>query len=288
MKLVRYMNLKYGIKSIKEGFFKVLSPLSANDPYEMMGACKGRLSERVYDEYIDDLKYRWSMMMADPLLINKPDDIKDVLSRARNNHLYFNRIIMDRLIQQRCEILCFVDAEKINDITDQLMWGHYGEGGKGIRIWFDTEKFPEGFPYVYSVIYQEKRPTINLSQVTNYANDDIWRKFFREVLLAKSVAWSYEHEQRMLITPEMQKRWVVEKDNVELISIPKESILRIDFGAKGLIPKTISMVNELREYRQLADVDFRVATFSPYDYEYLYPEYDDLQSGETIEDFLIS
>lgn len=283
MKLVRYMDFKYGIKSIKEGLFKVLSPLSANDPYEMMGACKGRLTARVYDEFLSDLKYRWSMMMADPTMVNKPDDISDVLARAQKNHLYYNKIIMERLIQQqRCEIICFVEADEINDTTDQLMWGHYGEGGTGVRIWFDTDLLPNGFPFVYKVKYQLERPTIDLSKVSNYMHDTRWYDFFRDVLLTKSVAWSYEHEQRMLITPEMQKKWVLTQEGLRFINIPKESIVRIDFGAKGVIPETISQVEDLRQDEQLSKVEFNVATFATYEYKYLYARYDDLMNGESL------
>ena len=48
MLLLRYMGLEYGLESIESGEFKLLRPLEANDPYEMMGAVSGCLSDVVF------------------------------------------------------------------------------------------------------------------------------------------------------------------------------------------------------------------------------------------------
>lgn len=59
MLLLRYMGLEYGLKSIESGEFKLLRPLEANDPYEMMGAVSGCLSDAAFKELLEDMKYEF-------------------------------------------------------------------------------------------------------------------------------------------------------------------------------------------------------------------------------------
>ena len=82
--LVRYMGLEYGVKTVESGLFKLLRPLDANDPYEMMGATVGRLSDVAQKELCDDMRYEWAKA---PLVMGtRPvPPIEEVLERVANS-----------------------------------------------------------------------------------------------------------------------------------------------------------------------------------------------------------
>lgn len=123
MMLVRYMGLEYGLKTVESGAFKLLRPLDANDPYEMMGATVGRLSGAAQKELSDDMRYEWAKAPLGMGMRVVPS-IEEVLERVANSGHHFRQIIMDRMIQQSSmQILCFVDAESAKGVSDQLMGG---------------------------------------------------------------------------------------------------------------------------------------------------------------------
>lgn len=280
MNLIRYMNRKWGHESIISGLFKVLRPLDANDPYEMMGACRGKLRLDVEGRMLNDMHEKWEQCRAvDPSTL----DWHEVERRIRNHESYFRHTIMERLTQQSLNrTMSFVDADKVDAITDQLMWAHYGENGSGFRIWFDSTKLITRHSQIFPVKYDNMRPCINLGTLDNYEIDDAWKPFLREVMFTKSKAWEYEHELRMLISSRAPSDYITEKDGMEFISIHPDAIVRVDFGSKGRIEDTIKCVKELRALGGFSHIDFRVATFDEFEYKYLYLKCDDLMAGRGV------
>lgn len=271
MKLVRYMNLEYGLSAIRTGLLKLVRPLDTNDPYEMMGSCTGTLQKEVKEAYKNEVRYLWAMKMADLTCLIKPDDIDICLRRVESSEIFFRQVIMDRRIEQkRNRILCFIDPERIDGTADQLMWGHYAQGGQGMRIWFDDKHLPEDYPHLYRVEYEETRPTIDLSQLKDYIDDPLWGEFFRKVLLTKSNAWSYENEIRMLIPQKSEVKYIKKINSLEFIWFPYEFIERVDFGPKGDLDETYRIIKDLRKDKCYRNIDFRVAVFGEYSYKYEY------------------
>ena len=277
MNLIRYMNRKWGHESIISGLFKVLRPLDANDPYEMMGACRGKLRLDVERRMLNDMHEKWEQCRA---VDSSTPDWHEVERRIRNHESNFRHTIMERLTQQSLNrTMSFVDADKVDAITDQLMWAHYGEDGSGIRVWFDSNKLKSQYSQFYLVKYDDRRPCIDLGTLDNYEIDDAWGDFLKEVLITKSKAWEYEHEVRMLISSRTSNNFITKRNGIEFISIPSDAIVRVDFGAKRKIVDTTKCVNEFRSLGCYGHVDFRVATFDEYEYKYHYLKYDDLIAG---------
>lgn len=277
MMLIRYMSLKWGPESLKSGLFKVLRPLDANDPYEMMGACCGKLRQEVESRMLADMREKWERSRLDN---SYTQDWSEVENRVRDHRSYFRAAIMERQTQHSLNrTMSFVDANKVDTVTDQLMWAHYGEGGSGIRVWFDSNKLKSQYSEFYLVKYDDRRPCIDLGTLDNYEIDDAWGDFLKEVLIAKSKAWEYEHEVRMLISSRTSNNFITKRNGIEFISIPSDAIVRVDFGAKGKIVDTTKCVNEFRSLGCYGHVDFRVATFDEYEYKYHYLKYDDLIAG---------
>lgn len=277
MMLVRYMGLTSGLKTVESGLFKLLRPLDTNDPYEMMGATVGRLSEAAQKELRDDMRYEWAKaslgMGARPV-----PPIEEVLWRVDHSEHYLRQIIMDRMIQQSgMQILCFVDAEFAKGVSDQLMWAHYAGGGRGIRIWIDSDKLPQSYPLIFRVNYLECRPTIDLATLKSYKDMSKWGPFYQQVWLSKSLAWKYENEYRLMVPKGKYDQWLHSDGKLEFIQIPHSAITRIDFGPKGYIQETIDIVDKLKAEPQTSHIEYRVATFKEDEYEYDYVDYDVLK-----------
>lgn len=272
------MSLEWGVEAVKSGIFKLLRPLNANDPYEMMGACTGRLRPEAKAILLDDMKYAW--IKAGLPLSGKVIDypVSEVCARVENNSYFFQMMLMSRELQQkRNAMLCFSDAAQIDATADQLMWSHYAGGGTGIRIWFESDSFQTRPSPLLKVQYQEKRPAINLEELETYNDVNAWSKFLLKVLITKSSAWSYEHEYRMIIPAELLESLVIKKDDFEFVQLGQMSIIRVDFGPKGFQKDTRPIIEELKRNPATAHIDFRLATFKGEEYVYDYIEIENLE-----------
>lgn len=276
MRLVRYMSFEWGVKAVKSGLFKLLRPLKANDPYEMMGSCIGQLRPEVKAAMLDDMKYEWvkAGLPMSGKVVDYP--ISEVIARVENNHYFFRMMLMSREVQQKANaMLCFVDADQIDAVTDQLMWGHYAKGGTGIRVWFESERFADDLPPLFKVRYQSKKPCIDLGKLNAYNDMDVWGKFLFDILITKSSAWSYEHEYRMMIPPMQAGSLVVKRDDLEFVRIGSECISRIDLGPMGFQEASKPIIAELKNNPTTARIDFRLATFKSEEYAYDYIRFED-------------
>lgn len=271
MKLIRYMSLEWGIKAVKTGMFKLLRPLNANDPYEMMGSCVGQLRPEVKTALLNDMKYEWAKagLPLSGKLVKSP--ISDVIERVENNHFFFQMMLMSREVQQKSNaMLCFIDAEQIDATADQLMWGHYAGGGTGIRIWFESDSFQAGLPPLINVRYQEQRPKIDLGELESYHDPKVWGKFLFDVMITKSRAWSYEHECRMMFPTGFAESLVTKDGDLEFVQLGNMCISRMDFGPKGFQEESSKIIKELKSNPATAHIDFRLATFKGEEYAYDY------------------
>ena len=276
MKLARYMSLNWGLEAIKSGAFKVLRPLDTNDPYEMMGACCGEFAPEVESSFRKAMHMKWMIEFARYGYRPGFPSWGEVEQRVKNYKYFLNKLMLERKTQQLLHrILCFVDLDKINDLSDQLMWGHYGNGGRGVRIWFDADKLDLAYGKVYPVSYSNKRPLVDLGRLKSHEIDASWQGYLREVLFTKSLAWAYEAEQRMLVSHRAFGDVVRVKGNIELVVLPQDAIIRIDFGPTGRIGDTIAAIDELRCIPSLEHVEFYVANFSIDEYRYEYLTYDE-------------
>ena len=281
MMLVRYMSLNHGLEVLRTGLLKVLRPLDTNDPYEMMGACKGKLRAEVEANMIFDLHQKWKTgSSAGATGESNYPKWEDVLQRIFEHKRYFRDVIMARQTQQKLSrIVCFVDADKVDVVSDQLLWAHYGKNGSGIRIWFDEPRLTTKYSQIFAVKYQGNRPCIDLSELVTYQINEKWLSFLGDVMLTKSIAWAYEHEKRMIVSSRASDDFVIKKDGLEFIRIDPLAVMRVDFGPKGMIDDTKREIAALRKTDIFRHIDFRVATFDEYGYGYQYVKYDDLRGG---------
>jgi len=85
------------------------------------------------------------------------------------------------------------------NVTDELLWAHYGASHRGIAIEYDLDLLKrfssENNYYHFNVKYSEKPPEINIQILSN--NNELEK--LRNILRSKSSRWSYEEEFRIIL-----------------------------------------------------------------------------------------
>lgn len=276
MLLIRYMRLDHGLSAIRDEELKLSRPLDVNDPYEMMGACVGHMSQKVRKEFYDNITYGW---LKESLAPSGRGIIRplDVVQREATNYseAVIKRVIMERsVVQGKERFVCFSDPNRIDGCSDQLMWAHYADGGKGVRVWFDSDKFPVAHMVLRYVAYADRRPMLDLGKCECWMDDKIFTEFAVANLFTKSNAWEYEHEYRLLIGQKMDESLLTYHDSLEFLRIPRTSIIRIDFGPKQLQDVTRSKMNALRKDPTTSHIELRAAIFDGENYGYKYMPYE--------------
>lgn len=281
MKLIKYTKTDYGIGSLSSGEFKITRPLDVNDPFEMLGACIGRLSDKARKEFVDDIAYKWTKETLSPSRITplRPIDVVRADAWANADEAIREQVLSRSVFQQSDRILSVVDADRMDDRSDQLMWAHYADSGNGMRIWIDDSKMPKEYPAFSRVRYSDERPCLDLRKVESWDARAVFGELVGQCLLTKSEAWRYECEWRMIVTdrvrPELLAKHVGEKgEELEFVKIPLSAVVRVDFGPKAYQNETKILIRKLKADPALQHVEMRIAVFHPTRYQYVYAEMD--------------
>ena len=127
--------------------------------------------------------------------------------------------------------ICFCDADKVKPLDEILIWSHYANKHKGVRIGFE---FPDGI--VDEITYREKRLEIDLSIMDS---NDATGSALMQSIKSKSKAWEYEHEHRLITVKGMCEERTMPDSTVEhFLNFNREWVKSIDFGVRCL-PKAI-------------------------------------------------
>ncbi len=94
-------------------------------------------------------------------------------------------------------ILCVNNATAIETHGDILMWSHYANSHKGIKITFDTDKIGWTKLKIDRVLYSEHR--VMLDPIKIDKGDPTAMDEFKRELIVKSPGWKYEQEYRWFI-----------------------------------------------------------------------------------------
>lgn len=147
----------------------------------------------------------------------KNERTKDIFENSRlfaQNYKKFNDVdecvyLVDKSIseysinkiyneKQEKVICCFSSRNIIGTDGEELMWAHYANGSKGIRIDFsiDYEKLEKVEGYVKEVEYRQKSQFKDSDNLEKELNDNK----LKNIICRKSKAWEYEQEHRAIFT----------------------------------------------------------------------------------------
>lgn len=125
---------------------------------------------------------------------NDIDECVYLVDKSISEYL-INKIYNEK---QEKVICCFSSRKIIGTDGEELMWAHYANGSKGIRIDFsiDYEKFAEVEGYVKEVEYRQKNQFNNSNDLEKELNENK----LQNIICRKSEAWKYEQEHRAIFT----------------------------------------------------------------------------------------
>lgn len=267
----RYMDFKYGLKSVMESRFKIASPFSLNDPFEMLGAVTGALSVDVKQQLLERLRHQWETA---PDVSNdgfEKQSWEQVVSAVENDSTEcLRRIILYRQSQEeRSRVLCFSKYQYDWDDRELLLWSHYADGGRGVRVLIDLDKDEKSY-HIGSVIYTNRRPILDLSRFKSWIDQDVFRPFFYDSIFSKSLIWSYEREVRLFASSVCRSGRYSMEDDLEFLSFEPKRIKCVDFGPMGMIDHSQDAASDIHSSKSLKHVACRIATFGEYEYKYEY------------------
>ena len=266
------------IDRVKEVFrkdgvrLKLSSPSEFNDPFDSTGVVSGTPMRSFIDEYLSvktslhDTKVRGLIAAGDYEELGKI--VRDDFSSALESRKVFDDFI---------RIFCVV-AGCADDNSTSLMWSHYADKSKGVRVEIDFSETPV---VPLSICYCASAPILDLTGEEHYSGDMPYiEKFIIECIFTKNAAWSYEHEMRAIfpiadsdIDECIRKGVPIVKDgNIYYWQPNRSAIKRIDFGVmadRQEIDNTIKMLIE----NGFHDVQFFLAKKDSASYGYRYEPY---------------
>ena len=162
------MKYQYAIDALLTHQLKATDPSTFNDPFDCIGTCHGELGVAAKAEFKSIEALRWALSSR----------------TAMSNKL---------------RVLSFVDGN-VNDLkTEMLLWSHYADSGKGMRIAFDfggAAEFSRTPTKIQNVNYCDNIPSLDLDC---YERDPhSFNLFLEECIWTKGTSWAYECEVRLV------------------------------------------------------------------------------------------
>jgi hypothetical protein len=162
---------------------------------------------------------------------------------AEKSKMSFER--QREILDTELRAACFSDHSRVALLDEILLWSHYANKHKGIRIGFE---FPEGIkePFeIFPMVYQKDRVKVNLSF---WEDIEIVNRALEECAKTKSESWQYEHEFRLLTkTFNCEPREFKNPDSIEhFLQFNREWVKSVDFGVLCPEPEIQRVVGLLK------------------------------------------
>ena len=175
----KYMGYERFFRSVNPSgvFIKVSRPAEFNDPYDCTGVVTGAVSQHLRDAYKDVF-----VQLLNPVELD--------LSVKVNGRRMFDCMY---------RILSLCDSSVNGSAGEMLMWSHYADNAKGVRIGIeiDTDQY-----WLGAVDYDVQLPQLVVSKVNEWKiyDDHELKRFLRTCLLTKHKIWNYEQERRVVFS----------------------------------------------------------------------------------------
>jgi hypothetical protein len=249
VKLYKYVT-EERISILKNGLIRFSQPQVFNDPFEL----KPQISSVLDDAYLkEDFDAQFSKITREEydslpaymrglvsfaafrgLAESKREQITQGMKLLSGHAAPHLKDIIYKGLEKHIGILSLTENPK-----NLLMWAHYANRHQGFVIEFDaTHPFfdqrksdKDEHRFLKKVTYSEKRPDLCLSKVESF-----------DEFLVKGADWSYEQEQRMLVSlADADSKIHAEPNDIYLFKVPFGAINSVLIGARA----TVSTVNNI-------------------------------------------
>lgn len=258
---------------------KVTSPRDFNDPFELLPVIEDVTSEQVEQAALKNDAYLQHLHEIGKLegRVNKPYDqfkqetqkperskaisktIADGVAKSLRATAEESRTNADKIALMAC--FCGETTDAHHEI---LMWAHYAEAYKGLRIAIDSDFLHSLATPLLKMEYSKDRLRLN---PINYWENGVqaFHDIYRRTLTSKSAAWAYENEYRWLVHLALCK-----KDGQHSYAhINSKAIVGVDCGVQ-CSPWRISSVKDLVRRNLGESVSVRKAIIDDYEFKLKY------------------
>jgi len=259
MLLHRYFG-SHAFETLKEAKLKTSRISSFNDPFEFMYVYTSSMTCEQAERYIhsrgNDHQFLSWVKQQLPIIAEAeirnhlkkftPSTIAEMAANfGKNCELSFER--RREIIDQELRALCFSDSAKMDMLDEILLWSHYANRHKGIRVGFEFPAVDKPAFQISEILYQKNRVVVDFSFEAQFeaVQDALYKS-----ASTKSIAWEYEHEVRLFIkTESCEPREIKTETSVVLehfLPFDPSWVKSVDFGALYPTDEVLKVVNFLK------------------------------------------
>jgi hypothetical protein len=247
MILYKYLDSAGCLDIIKNRRLLATDPITFNDPFEIYPGITGKPDKDKTLSYLhNDLLPRLSSAIKEGLtdfsgrfVLRDDDTISKIVEQNMKPGL--KREIENGLerASQTMRIICFCDPKEIKDGDDILLWSHYGDKHKGVRIFFETDDIKILSTNLFQVVYSLERACIDITDLSTSAFNKNVEDAYRNTFKTKNKSWEYEKEVRWIINLKECRQ----ENELSYIPLLPNAIRRIDFGCNCESDTIISILD---------------------------------------------
>lgn len=231
----KYTSVEGAIKTIKNLQLKVNSVNQFNDPFENLPIINDLTNEQLINyfnksEIQNEMNKRIQSIGLKGKNFNDYLDSKEIIEKIRKE-INSTNVRMSYDIQnhfsEKLKVSCFSAHVKHSEHKQILMWSHYSDDCKGIRIHFDSDNLVKVEHMFKKVNYSKNRVRFDAFGADD---ENLLFKLIQKLVTTKASSWEYENEYRLIIDSKNCIEDLVL--NMYFVKINPTSIKRIDFGYK--------------------------------------------------------
>lgn len=274
MTLFRYFG-SHAYETLEEGLLMTSRVSGFNDPFEFLYVPERHLPTDQADSFIQK-------RLADPsfqALIEarfpneNPDErrkkvtephVAQALCAQFGEAMESTLMNRDGVADMTIRLVCF-SSEEASTHDEILLWSHYANKHKGYRIGFDFPKTATNGYTIESVSYDDKRVPVRF---TGDTSDPQLHASLSKSVTTKSIAWKYENEARLMISPfQCEPKEIKEhKGRIErFFRFESSLIVKVDCGLRSSDTedaKIVSLVKERYSRAVVRKAQFHKANYS--------------------------
>jgi hypothetical protein len=250
-------------------------PITFNDPFEVLPGITGTPDKNRTLTYLhSDLLPRLSAAVGtavpgfnEKFVLRDEDSVWRKVAHELGPGL--RREIENGLerASQSIRIICFCDPDRIKDEGDDvLLWSHYGDKHRGVRIYFQTDSIAIRSRNLFPVTYSPERPSIDITDPGEMVGKA--EEAYRTTMRTKNKSWGYEGEVRWIINLRECKL----ENGRSYIPLEPIAVQRIDFGCNCDIDKIVPLLKG--DDNPYQHVKRYMASIHEYKYALQYHEFD--------------
>ena len=222
----KYMSWCHWLDTMLMCRIKASKPSEFNDPFDCVGAISGQLPKDAEDKYIDQCYQKYAPAMGKEM----EEEFKNTFASVYKSlveRCFYNKQHLDEV----CRIVSLSDASRISHRDDLLMWSHYADCAKGVRIAIDMPRSCDYYALEH-VHYAEEIPVYDITNADVLFGGPRWEKAYRQFVCTKSMAWSYETEVRLVLHRPASDAHLIKVKGMDFFHLKRGWIKEVAFGSE--------------------------------------------------------